>query len=137
MDYASSLITQHDDLETLTTNIETLPDLKDIWQRDCDETRRIIKIGAQASQMEIDRLLAYKAHHQPASRPHGSNQTTAFERDEHLQVMLELGRSETKDKGNRPKRKPRGWGNMARGIEKGMKVLTKALPSSDDTTYAT
>ncbi|KKZ67846.1 hypothetical protein EMCG_06506 [[Emmonsia] crescens] len=105
-----------------------------MWERDCAETRRVIAIGVEASQAEIDRLLARKdearkweAKEKTASKGRRAGRRAkakVFEKDEHLQNMLKMG----KEDDDLQKKESYGWGKMAYQVVKGMKALVKALP---------
>ncbi|OAT09643.1 hypothetical protein BDBG_17260 [Blastomyces gilchristii SLH14081] len=116
-----SLVQECDDFTAYISNLEVPPDPAETWERDCAETRRVIAIGAEASQAEIDRLLARKddarkrdAKGEPAPRgKKGERRAKAktFEKDEqHLQDMLKIGKE--KD-ASLQKKEPYGWGRMA------------------------
>ncbi|KLJ09158.1 hypothetical protein EMPG_15417 [Blastomyces silverae] len=131
-----SLVQERDDFTEYISNLEVPPDPTETWERDCAETRRVIVIGAESSQAEIDRLLARKgdarkrdAKGEPASKGKKAGRrgkAGVFEKDEqHLQAMLKIGKE--KD-GLQKKKEPYGWGRMAHQMVKGMKALTKALP---------
>ncbi|OJD27430.1 hypothetical protein ACJ73_01173 [Blastomyces percursus] len=131
-----SLVQECDDFTEYISNLEVPPDPAETWERACTEARRVIAIGAKASQSEIDRLLARKddsrkrdANGEPApkgKRGEKRAKAKAFEKDEeHLQVMLKIGKE--KD-ASLQETEPYGWGRMAHQMVKGMKALTKALP---------
>ncbi|OJD17821.1 hypothetical protein AJ78_02120 [Emergomyces pasteurianus Ep9510] len=130
-----SLVQEYDNLAAYICSLEAPPDLVDMWERDCAETRRVIAIGVEASQAEIDRLLARKddarkrdAKEKTASKgkkERGIGRAKVFAKDELLQTMLKMGKE--KDS-TFQKREPYGWGKMAHQVVKGMKALVKALP---------
>ncbi|OAX82826.1 hypothetical protein ACJ72_02818 [Emergomyces africanus] len=130
-----SLVQEYDNLAAYISGLEAPPDPTDKWERDCVEARRVIAIGVEASQAEIDRLLVRK---DAASRKRDAKEkitskgkkegrnvkAKAFAKDEHLQTMLKMG----KEKGTLQKKEAYGWGKMAHQVVKGMKALVKALP---------
>ncbi|PGH03113.1 hypothetical protein GX51_04300 [Blastomyces parvus] len=129
-----SLVQECDDFKEYISNLEVPPDPTETWEQRCAETRRVIAIGAEASQVEIDRLLARKgdarkrdAKGEPAPKGEKAGRRVkakVFEKDEHLQAMLKIG----KEKDALKEKEPYGWGRMAHRMVRGMKALTKALP---------
>ncbi|EDN07081.1 hypothetical protein I7I51_03653 [Histoplasma capsulatum] len=130
-----SLLQEYDNLAAYISKLEVPPDPAEMWEEDCAETRRVIGIGAEASQAEINKLLACKDDAQKRGdkgesapskgRKRGRRaRAKVFEKDEHLQAMLKIG----KEKDPFPTKEPYGWGKTAFQMVKGMKTLAKALP---------
>ncbi|KAK2736642.1 hypothetical protein FQN55_001588 [Onygenales sp. PD_40] len=128
---SKSLLQEYDDMTTYLSTLEAPPDPKETWARDCEEARRLIAIGMKASQVEIERLLDHrkvvkKDSKESNARAKGKREMKVFEKDEHLQAMLKMGRGEGW------KEKPSGWGNVAHRAVRGMKALVKALSDEAD-----
>ncbi|KAK2801606.1 hypothetical protein FQN50_007667 [Emmonsiellopsis sp. PD_5] len=128
---SKSLLQEYDDMTTYLSTLEAPPDPKETWARDCAEARRLIAIGMKASQAEIERLLDHrkavkKDSKESNARAKGKREMKVFEKDEHLQAMLKMGRSDGW------KEKPSGWGNVAHRAVRGMKALVKALADEAD-----
>lgn len=107
------------------------PNLQDIWTRDVEDMYRVIAAGMQASQAEIDQLLAIRRGHTAAvDSKESRKRNREFEKDEHLQMMLRVGAEQT---GRDTKRKPvrMGWGKTARRIEKGVQEVVKGVPAHE------
>ncbi|KAK2791178.1 hypothetical protein FQN51_002253 [Onygenales sp. PD_10] len=128
---SKSLLQEYDDMTTYLSTVEAPPDPKETWARDCEEARRLVAIGMKASQVEIERLLDHrkvvkKDSKESNARAKGKREMKVFEKDEHLQAMLKMGR------GDGWKEKPSGWGNVAHRAVRGMKALVKALSDEAD-----
>ncbi|PGH19094.1 hypothetical protein AJ79_00128 [Helicocarpus griseus UAMH5409] len=134
-----SLVQEYDKLSAYIANLEPPPDPAETWQRDCAETRRVIAVGVEASQAEVERLLVRKADQRKKDAKEkstskgakdGKGSKEAFEKDEHLQAMLKMGRGGDGDgNGDGKKKEPYGWGRVAHRVVKGMKSLVKGLPA--------
>lgn len=130
MEELQAMATEYDELTRQTANCEQPPeDLSETWEKDYAEVRRLISVGRKATESEVKRLLDYedpKARGSGGKGKEGETDTEEFEKDEHLQAMLEMGRE-----GHDREKRVYGWGNAAHRLVKGFRRLERALPDED------
>ncbi|PGH19828.1 hypothetical protein AJ80_03745 [Polytolypa hystricis UAMH7299] len=124
-----SLVKEYDGLIKHYSAVQRPQDPTPQWEKDCAEVRRVISVGREASEKEIERLLAYKRQRKGKTALRERKRIKAFEKDQHLQAMLKMGLLESEG-GKWTRQKTYGWGRAARKMEKGMKALVKALPEN-------
>ncbi|KAL1953376.1 hypothetical protein VTO42DRAFT_2947 [Malbranchea cinnamomea] len=121
---------EYERLVEYISNIEKPPDLRDAWERDYEEVRRLATLGREACEAEIKELLRDKgrpeSHRAKARR---KRQQKKFQEDSHLQEMLKMGLEALGEKDR--KQGANGWGAAAHKVQRALDAMIKALPDRD------
>lgn len=134
LERSRTLFDLHDQLNECIASIEPLPNLAEQWEKDYAEVQRLIEAGREATEMEVERLVMFDTKRDGGlhgARNRWRKRKRALEKDENLQLMLEMGKAEVKKRearGKKGNKRTCGWGATARKIERGVKVLASALP---------
>ena len=128
LESCDTLVKEWDKLVEYASSVEKPPDVKEVWERDYAEARRVISLGRQASEAEIEKLLNYEGNRKGNSSRTMEEKLKELERDDHLQEMLKMGKQGNEDGLVQAEKRARGWGYVAYRAQRGLERLVTALP---------
>ena len=128
LDSCDTLVKEWDKLAEYASSVEEPPDVKEVWERDYAEARRVISLGRLASEAEVEKLLKYESNREGNSLRKMKEKQNELERDDHLQEMLKMGKQGNEDGLVQEEKGARGWGYVAHRAQRGLEGLVTALP---------
>ncbi|KAF3480662.1 60S ribosomal protein L15 [Arthroderma uncinatum] len=129
LESSRALINGVDSISTHTSEAELPHNPKEGLEKDVAEARRIIAHGAEATAMAVEKLLVSErngARRESQERLQAGEGQEAFQKDNNLQAMFEMGREELNE--STEDLQAQGWGLVAHHLERGMREFVKALP---------